>query len=368
MTHESIPNNQIGFKRIIHRFSILVFGVSLAVGTVTIYKLLRSQQVSQQPLPIPKQNVVPQVINVSALGILKPEGEVIKVSAPTPVVGQGATISQLFVKDGDVVPKGQVIAVLDNLEQSQAALVAAKQQVQVERANFEKVKAGAKAGDIQAQQAIISRLEAQLNIDQKEFERYQYLHQAGAISASLLDSKRLAVETDREQINQAKSTLVSISEVRPTDVQVAQAQVDYAIAAVKQAQANLNLSYIRSPVNGEVLKIHTRAGENIMNQGILELGQTTKMMAVAEVNEDDIGKVRLGQKVTITSNYGAFSGKLQGTVINVGKKVSKQNVLDTDPSADMDARIVEVKIRLTPKDSKLVSGLTYAKVVVKINI
>ncbi|RAM49868.1 MAG: hypothetical protein C6Y22_20350 [Hapalosiphonaceae cyanobacterium JJU2] len=368
MTHKSIQNNQVGFKTIVQRLFILVFGVSLAVGIVTIYKLLRSQQVLQQPLPIPKQDVVPQVSNVSALGILKPEGEVIKVSAPTPVVGQGARIAQLFVKDGDVVRKGQVIATLDNLEQNQAALVAAKQQVQVERANLEKVKAGAKTGDIQAQKAIIDRLKVQLDINQKEFERYQYLNQAGAISASLLDSKRLAVETDREQIKQAKSTLVSISEVRPTDVQAAQAQVEYSIAAVKQAQANLNLSYIRSPINGQVLKINTWPGENIMSEGILELGQTTKMMAVAEVNEDDIGKVRLGQKVTITSNYGAFPGKLQGNVINVGKKISKQNVLDTDPSAEMDTRIVEVKIRLTPKDSKLVSGLTYAKVVVKINI
>ena len=49
------------------------------------------------------------------------------------------------------------------------------------------------------------------------------------------------------------------------------------------------------------------------------------------------------------------------------KKVGKKDVLNTDPAADIDARVVEVKIALSPEDSNKVSGLTYAKVLVDIN-
>jgi HlyD family secretion protein len=50
----------------------------------------------------------------------------------------------------------------------------------------------------------------------------------------------------------------------------------------------------------------------------------------------------------------------------VGLKIGKKDVLNTDPAADVDARVVEVKILLTPESSKKVAGLTYAKTLVKI--
>lgn len=55
-------------------------------------------------------------------------------------------------------------------------------------------------------------------------------------------------------------------------------------------------------------------------------------------------------------------------MIEIGRQIGKQDVLDSDPAADVDARVVEVKIGLTPEASKRVSGLTYAKVVVAINL
>jgi HlyD family secretion protein len=91
------------------------------------------------------------------------------------------------------------------------------------------------------------------------------------------------------------------------------------------------------------------------------------MFVIAEVAEDSIGKVRIGQNATITSDNGAFSGELKGTVTEIGRKIGKKDVLNTDPAADVDARVVEVKIALPSEDSQKVSGLTYAKVIVEIN-
>jgi HlyD family secretion protein len=90
------------------------------------------------------------------------------------------------------------------------------------------------------------------------------------------------------------------------------------------------------------------------------------MIVVAEVYESDVSKVRLGQRVTITSESQAFTGELRGSVSQIGLQIGKKDVLSTDPAAAVDARVVEVNIRLSPADSKRVASLTYSKVVVEI--
>ena len=400
MTHKSSLKNQLIFKPASQWVMILTVGAALATGTVTLYSLSRFQTPKQSPAPTPKVSAS-AVRAITALGRLEPEGEVIHLSAPASTE-RTSRVDQLLVKQGDKVRTGQVIAILDSRDRLTAALKQAKQQVKVAQARLAQVKAGAKTGEITAQKATISRLEAEsrgqiaaqkatiarlsaeLRNAETEFRRYQQLYQSGAISASNIDSKRLTVETIQEQINEAKATLNRIvkassqqtneakatlnriAEVRSVDVQAAQAEVDSAITAVERAKADLNLAYVRTPINGQILKIHTRPGEVVGDKGIAELGRTNQMYVVAEVYETDVGKVRLGQGATITSK--AFAGKLRGNIAQVGLQIDKKDVLNTDPAADVDARVVEVKIRLNPEDSKLVAGLTRLQVKVAIDI
>ena len=364
-----------------------------------VFHFQRSSSASSSNLA----KVTPSIRAVSALGYLRPEGEVIYLSAPTALNGLGASrVALLLVKEGDKVKTGQAIAILDNYENLKASLQLAQEQVKVAQADLAKVKAGAKTGELEAQKATIARLEvelqgqlsaqdktiarleAELNNGQTEYQRYRELFQNGAVTASQLDSKQLTMTTAQEQLNEAKvnrnrieatfqeqikaaqATLNQIAEIRPTDVQAAQAEIDRAIANVAKAKADLDLAYIRAPIDGQILKINTRPGEVVGNKGIVALGQTDRMNVVAEVYELDISKVRTGQKATISSN--AFSGNLHGTVTQIGLQVNPQDVLSTDPTADVNRRIVEVKIRLNPTDTQKVSAFTNLQVNVRIDI
>ena len=160
--------------------------------------------------------------------------------------------------------------------------------------------------------------------------------------------------------------LESIAEVRSVDVQQAQAELYRAIAVVKQAQVELDLTYIRAPTDGQILEVHVRPGEVIGSEGIVEIGQTDQMYVVAEVYETDIGKVRLGQEAIVTS--AAFLGKLRGEVVQIGLQVIKQNTFAAIPSKETDQKVVEVKIRLNPEDSQRVVGLSNLQVEVIILI
>jgi HlyD family secretion protein len=87
------------------------------------------------------------------------------------------------------------------------------------------------------------------------------------------------------------------------------------------------------------------------------------MYAIAEVYETDIGKVREGQIATIQSP--ALPSPLTGRVERIGLTVSKMDVLDTDPVAKTDARVIEVDIRLDAHQDA--SKLTYLQVRIEID-
>lgn len=341
---------------------------------------------------------VPAITTVTALGRLEPEGEIINLAAPTST--QESRIEQLLVEEGDRVEAGQVVAILDNQALLQASLQQAEEQVRVAEAQLAQVRAGAKTGQltaqraeiarleadrttqIEAQRATVARIEAEERTARVEYERYESLYQQGAVSASERDAKELdytsaqrrreeaqaqltRVETTgQEQILQAESTLDQLAEVRPVDIAIAAAEVQSAMANVAEAQANLDQVSVRSPRTGQVLEIHTQPGENIAEAGILALGETDQMMAIAEVYESDVADIQLGQTAAITSS--ALPATLQGTVARIGLQVEQQQVVDEDPAANIDARVVEVHLRLDPADSQQVASLANLQVTVTI--
>ncbi len=397
---------------------ILAIIATLGIGGYGFYTVQQSRSAELEKTQ-EQLAQVPQVKTVTALGRLEPKGEVIKLSAPTSA--EGSRVEKLLVKEGDTVKAGQVVATLDNRDRLQAALEEATEAVRVAQANLEKVKAGAKQGEIEAQKAeivrrqaergteieaqkatiarleaekdteieaqkaTIAQLQAQLENAQAEYQRHQTLYQQGAISASMRDSKRLTWQTAQQQVAEAKAnlkriqtskqqqlaearanlariqtsgqqqikegqaTLEGIAEVRPVDVAAAQAEVSKAVASVKRAEANLQQAYVRSLQDGQVFKIYTRPGELVSDEGIAEIGQTKQMYAVVEVYQSDINKIRPGQKVRLNSD--SISRELYGSVERVGWQVQRQNIVNSDPSSNLDARVVEVHVRMDEASS-----------------
>lgn len=108
------------------------------------------------------------------------------------------------------------------------------------------------------------------------------------------------------------------------------------------------------------MKINTRAGETVGNQGIVELGQTSQMYTIAEVYQSDISKIRTGQRVRIISE--TLTDELQGSVERIGAKVQRQNIINSDPSSNLDARVIEVYVRLNEVSSKKAANFTNLQV------
>ena len=392
-----IHNFKSGKLRVLP-LTIVLATTILGLGGIIAYSPGQFSPSEVEPTP---EASIPEIKTVTALGRLEPSGEIIQVSVSSSA--EGNRIEELLVREGEKINKGQVIAVLDSRDRAEAALIQAEARVIVAQANLARVKAGAQTGEIEAQQAtiarlqaersnniaaqnaMVSRMEAELRNAQIEYQRYQQLHNQGAISASERDNKLLILETAKEQlaeakanlsriytaqqkqITEAKATLNKIAEVRPVDVEVAAAEVKEAQAAAATAKADLERTYIKSPQAGTITKILTRPGEVVSSDtGIVRIGQINQMYAIAEVYESDIGKVKLGQKATVTSS--AVSGELTGRVEHIGLEIERQQVVNTDPTANIDAKIVEVEVMLDEESSQKVAGLTNLLVNVRIDI
>jgi HlyD family secretion protein len=175
----------------------------------------------------------------------------------------------------------------------------------------------ATAQGIELQRADVHRFRAELESAEREFKRRKSLGAEGRLAETELEAVKLRAETAR--------------------------------AGLHRAEADLELSTVRSPIDGQVLKVHAREGERVGDKGIVELGDTSRMYAIAEVYETDVGRVHIGQKARITSP--ALPGTLTGTVERIGILIGKKDILKTDPVADADARVVEVDIQLDDPES-----------------
>jgi len=350
------------------------------------------------------QSEIQQPKQVVALGKLTPKGEVIKLSVAN---AEDSRVNQILVAEGDLVKEGQVIAILQGFENRQRDLEEAEKEVELAQAKLAQVSAGdSKQAQLSAQRANISRLESQLRNETLEkqaaiasskaqlrqaklnFDRNKGLQQQGAVSVQVFDEARegrdmaqatlnegLAQlnntkQTLEQEIKQERENLAQLQEIRPVDVKVSEIELEKTIIAVDRVKADLEDTKVKVPISGQILRINTRVGEQVnTQQGIVELGRTGEMYAVAEVYETDISKVKIGQSATISSEYGGFEGKLKGTVEHLGLQVGAKQLSEgsQDPTQDENSRIVEVKVRIDPEDSEKVAGLTNMKVRVEIS-
>jgi HlyD family secretion protein len=156
---------------------------------------------------------------------------------------------------------------------------------------------------------------------------------------------RLEAELHNATAELTRTTELSARQLSPTtQLDEVRLRVAVARAELLGARAALERDTVRAPVSGQVIAVHARRGERVGQAGILLLARNEQMYAVAEVYETDVARVREGQRATVTSP--ALAAPLRGAVERVGLHVGRQTVLDTDPAALVDTRVVEVHIRL----------------------
>lgn len=242
-----------------------------------------------------------------ALGRIEPRSRVIKVSHNAGP--EGARVEQLFFAEGDQVKSGDILAILSDHGKKTAEVEAAGTRIKVLKAQRE-----------------IERIA--FNFNQKEHLRYQSLKQDSMASISLADAKYLAFAQSEANLKQLSAEIAH-----------AEAEQRVAVEALKNTR-------IHAPISGTILKILTWPGERIKDGGLVEMADLTQLDIVAEVYESDLNQVKVGQKAHISGK--GFDQGYTAEVRELGYLVRKNDLNDTDPLADRDNRIIEVRLTLDP--------------------
>ncbi|MEJ7590896.1 MAG: HlyD family efflux transporter periplasmic adaptor subunit [Planctomycetaceae bacterium] len=331
--------------------------LTILIGVVTAFTYFKSRAAAFSATAI---NILqPQErTHVYALGRLEPVGTILQLMPKSG--NEGATVEQLLVKEGDEIEAGETLAVLDNQARRAAALKESQALLEAAKARLLQIKAGVKAGDIEAQQAAVSLAEEQSKVANRELLRVRELQKRNATTIEMIDQKQW--EYDRLQLEKrrASAQLASLREIRDVDILVAEKEVIAAEAAVAKADADADASQLRSPVAGRVLRIHTHPGERVSDAGILDLGNVRQMQAVAEVFEADVSILEVGLVAEIKLD--ASTEVLTGRIAEIGHIVARKIVLTNDPVSDTDARVVEVRVNLDAAHLERVARLSNARV------
>lgn len=339
--------------------------------------------VACKPKP-PETPVVQAPRRISALGRLEPETRIRKVSVPTSLSGD--RVQDILVEEGQVVKKGQPLAVLNSKASLAAALAEAEENVTLSQRKLEQVKAGAKQGEIQAQVYKVESLERKLagerlaqdqNVNSKrstmleartESKRYDGLYANGGASQLERDRYRTRAQTTEADLAQAietragtlaslsseiaseKQKLEQIKEVRPVDVATSESELRKAIASRDRAKQELAFATVQAPQDGRILKVVVQPGDKVGDSGILEMADTSRMVVTAEVYQSDIKGVRPGQGATITAD--GFEGSARANVYQILPQVQRQSIFAGEAGENQDQRVFQVRLRIDATDLK----------------
>lgn len=185
-----------------------------------------------------------------------------------------------------------------------------------------------------------------------------------SIGVEQAEVERLKAQLEQTELELTRTrSLLEDELVSQSELDRVTAERNIVAATLAGAEAELWRSHVRAPATGRVLEIHTRSGEKVGPSGIVEIADTRDMVVIAEVYETDIRSIEVGQQAVVRSPVFP-DGVLAGEVRRVGLKVARRDVLNSDPVADVDTRVIEVEIGL--ESSAEAANLTNLRVKVAI--
>ena len=302
---------------------------------------------ADQRAPLPEGSLV------GGGAIVEPAEREAKVAGGAPGV-----VSAIHVKEGDQVAAGDVLVELESGVEA-AALRSAEADVASARASLARSVNGQRVEDRDAASAERDAAGSRAELSATALARAELLFKGGAMTREELDRARLNAAADQAtaQAAEARAKAARVGS-RGEDIAAARAVVASAEARREQAKATLDRRQIRAPYAGEILQVKARVGEHYTpgaSDAPVVLGDTSRLRARMDVDERDIGKVRLGQAAYAVAD--AFPGaRFRGKVAEIGRRMGRKNVRTDDPTERIDTKILEVVIDLD-EPARLVPGL-----------
>jgi HlyD family secretion protein len=329
------------------------FGIALVVLGGLFW--LAKEGVEHASVPVFAQ-AGPKIL-AAAPGRIEGSSETIAVGVST-----SGIIQEIFVREGDHVAKDQLLARIDCSEIS-AEIPERAAQFAAATAVFEKLKNGSRPEDIAIADADLRLANARLTEAEATKQRNTTLlsSQVASLAQSLTAERDAGMASAQVKIAEERLALLKAGP-RFEEIAEAKARAESAEHAVDVAKARLAKCEVRSPIDGTILRKYVSDGElfSIYNpQPLFSLAATDRYRVRAEVDENDIGSVYLGQTVSVVVDP-STNRRLSGTVVELGSSMGRRKILTTDAADKGDRDVLEVAIDIQNDGQLLPIGLRVA--------
>ena len=279
------------------------------------------------------------------------------VSKPKPLVIQGEAeaseyrvsgkvpgrIEEFYVKEGQMVHKGDTIAFIDSPE-VRAKLIQANAAKSAATAQSNKARNGARSEQIQGAYQLWQQALVQEDVMRKSLDRVQRLYEQKVIAAQKYDETKAQYDAAVAQTAAAKSQYdMAMNGARLEDKAAARALVEQAAGAVQEVESYLGELYLTSPTDGIISATYPKVGE-LVGQGspVASVTDLSDVWFTFNVREDYLHGMKQGDKVTVV--IPALDGKeVQATVNYIAVRESYATWKATKETGLYDAKTFEVR-------------------------
>ena len=344
----------------------IVIGVTLSAvalgGVIASVRLSQAAQVTVQTTIIARGDLT---------SIVTASGEI----TPRTYTNLGANaqglITDLLVKEGDRVRKGQILARIESV-QANADVQAQKATVASAEADSASSEAGLNVQDdtIRTQQATIDRTKSDLELAKVNFDRYDQLFKAGVAPKSDYDQRKSTYESQVAGLREAELRLAQLKSQRAQTL----AQITSSQRRIAQAQAGLTRVAdilakhdVISPLDGIVTNLPVRLGETVVPgiqnsaaSAVMTIADMSLITAEVKVDETDIVNLEIGQKADVTID--AVPDRIfSGHVIEIGNTAilrSSGQVASSSATSSTEAKDFKVVVALDNPPDEIRPGLS----------
>jgi HlyD family secretion protein len=329
--------------------ALVVMAVVLAAGPAATAFVQKSR--AEEPPPAASAGAQSSWDAV-ALGRVEPQSREIKVGALIPT-----QIAEVLVKANEKVFAGELLIRLDDRE-ALARVAAADAQVALHKRARNEQSAPPGSADRRKAEDALADAEHIVADARSELDRVTVEWRSSRAPQADFDAARAAVSRAQDRVKELQDALTKLKASPDTPLPTrAEGELNVARADWTLAQAVLEKTRIRAPIDGTVLQLDARKGEVALpmpEPAMLVLGDVSSLRVRAEVEEQYLGRLHVGQLAKIRA--GAFRGReFAGKISSIAPIVGQGRINSRGPRKFNDVDVLEVLVDL-PDPGPLVVG------------
>jgi HlyD family secretion protein len=260
------------------------------------------------------------------------------------------------VTEGEMVQAGQTVARLEKGDLAQEVALR-RAEVSVAQAVLAELEAGTRPEEIAQGEAALVLAQAEAERARLDFTRQKDLRAQSVNTARDFELADTALKTAQARVREAQERLTLLKNgPRKEHLEQARARVEQAKQALGLAETRLGYATLVSPLTGLVLSKNIEPGEYVApGTPVITVGDLAHPWLRAYINETDLGRVKVGQAVTVTTDTYPDK-KYEGTVtfISAQAEFTPKNVQTKKERVKL---VYRIKVELPNPHQELKPGM-----------